>query len=790
MQPILRLLLAICIGAVLAACSQYRDITGADSDYTRLNTARFILSDDHSPPAVGRSGWSFRKLPDNWNATLPDQGGVAWYRLNFESGKADGLLWAVFLPSVNMTADVYVNSVLIGSGGRFDEPLARNWFRPLIFNFPSSLLHAGRNRIDIRLAAYPNDGGGLSTVMVGHAKALQPLYEQLWRVKIMASVVMFIIAIAIALFIVIFVLFRPMERYYLWLAGSAFFCALFSLNFFLKNIPFDRHLWESMTQISLGMIVYCLMMFANRLLQLNHRRLETISTLFFPLLGFLLMLVPEMWLVSVYEWWQAGSIVLVVVMLIVVSHSWKRQQSVDAAAVALGFLCLFLSGLHDWLIAKLHMDYMHLYLQFAPFAVVMVISVLWLSKLVVALNGFEHINRNLTRLVEEKSAFLQQALLDVEQASAEKTRFFAAASHDLRQPLHAMSLFLSGMEGHFRDEKGAMLAAKVRQGIDLLRSMFDQMLDISKFETGTMDVNTTLFPLAPLFERMQNEYASLFREKGLKLRVFTTDVCLVTDAMLLERILRNLVENALRYTERGGVLIGCRRRNDTVLIEVWDSGSGIPESELSTIFDEFHRLNHGVEVAGSGAGLGLSIVRRIARLLFLKLSVRSRPGRGTVFSVAVPAGEAPLMAPPPSPQPEGRNLPAIALEGARIWVVDDEQIALEGMEVLLESWGCLCRCFGSLQQVTAFMDSHAERPDMMVSDYSLQDGCNGPALIRKVRQLAGEQIAAILVTGSDSVDTYDSGIPVLRKPVDPHQLYDTIESMLDKATQRRAPTSG
>jgi len=306
--------------------------------------------------------------------------------------------------------------------------------------------------------------------------------------------------------------------------------------------------------------------------------------------------------------------------------------------------------------------------------------------------------------------------------------------------------------------------------------MFDQILDISRFETGAIDVKSSAFPVAPMLERIQHEYASRFSEKGLKLRLFHTDAWLVTNPALLERVLRNYVENALHYTSCGGVLMGCRRRSDVLLIEVWDTGYGIPEADLHMIFDEFHRLNHPGNEAGIGAGLGLSIVKRISRILYLNISVRSRPGRGSVFSVAVPIGEPSMQEVAPYCKPDGGLKES--LDGMHVWVVDDDPIALEGMEVLLESWGGICRSFGSPQQVTAFMHRHTACPDLIVSDYSLQDGITGGELIRSIRQQYGKPIAALLVTGSASVDGCFSDILLLRKPVDPSQLCEKILELI------------
>ena len=741
------------------------------SAYITLQQGHYTQSESALPPAADMPGWQQRQLPDNWTISQPDQGGKGWYLLTFQSQAVADPLWAVYLPNVNMTGDVYVNGMLIGSGGSMDQPLARNWFRPLLFEFPSELLHAGVNSIHIRVAAYPNEGGGVGRVFIGPAQALQPLYEHLWSIKIAPAMVMFVMMLVFAIMLAALAILRASDRKFLWLAGAAFCSALLCLNFFLRDIPISRHIWEAMSQLSVGMFVYCLMMFVNRFLELDFPRLEKACTAYFPILGTALIVVPELYQVEVYQLWQVGTLILATLMFALSTRQWHRTRHRDALVLATGLGLAALLGAHDLSVAELNLEYEQLYLfQFAPVAFLLLAAGLWITRLVSALNNFENLNRDLSRIIDDKSAALEEALNETRQASKAKTRFFAAASHDLRQPLNSIALLMSGLEEQLQDNRNIYLAGKIRQGIDHLRAMFEQLLDVSRLEAGAVEVAVTLFPIAPLLESIRLEYAPQFAAKGIALRSRSLDVSVFSDPALLERIVRNYLENALHYTDAGGILIGCRRRGENIRIEVWDTGRGISEVDQHAVFDEFKQL--GAVVPGQGTGLGLAIVKQIAHQLQLGISVRSRLGYGSVFAVDVPVAS---VAAAVSHSADLHHSTGTELEDRRIWVVDDDTLALEGIEVVLESWGCLCRTFSNHAQLRSFMQQNCERPDMILSDFNLGEAApTGADVIATVRAEAEPDTAAIIMTGEASIDMRLPGVPVLRKPIDPQTLIEAM----------------
>ena len=362
---------------------------------------------------------------------------------------------------------------------------------------------------------------------------------------------------------------------------------------------------------------------------------------------------------------------------------------------------------------------------------------------------------------------LQAARRRAEQAVEERTRFVAAASHDLRQPLHALSLFVGRLQEQTRDAgRFEDLARDIRLCTDSLVELFDSLMDISKLDAGALSPALENVPVRPLLERIAADHAPLAEQRGLGLHVAGPDLTAHSDPGLLERLLRNLVANAVRYTAHGGVLLACRRRGGSLRIEVWDTGPGIPEAEHAAIFREFYQGRHDHRRQGQGLGLGLSIVQRLAALLESPVDLCSRPGRGTVFRVRVPEGQAP-------PEAAGAAAPAPGdLAGLRVLAVDDEAAVLAALRATLEGWGCLVETAADGEQARS--RARATCPDVLLCDYRLAEGERGPEVIRRLRETCGPALPAALVTGDTSDPVRDeaeaAGCPLLVKPLRPAKL--------------------
>lgn len=360
-----------------------------------------------------------------------------------------------------------------------------------------------------------------------------------------------------------------------------------------------------------------------------------------------------------------------------------------------------------------------------------------------------------------------------EAASLAKTRFLAAASHDLRQPVHALSLFVGALRGHALADESARLMDLIEDSVNAMDGLFSALLDISRLDAGIVAPDWNVFPVQDLLDRLIRDYGAEAAEKGLSLRVRPCKAIIRSDPLLLERILRNLLSNAIRYTDSGGVLVGCRR-GQALRVQVWDTGRGIPAAQAERVFEEFFQLHNPERDRTQGLGLGLAIVRRLAVLLGHTLALQSRPGRGSVFSVTVPLAEAGLAAHP-------AHHPVVARHGL-IFVVDDEATIQEGMRSLLTGWGHRVLTAGSGDEIIAHAGAWPDRPDVIICDYRLRGAETGVQVIERLRGEYNADIPALLITGDTAPDrlteAVSSGLLLLHKPVANSRLRAAISNLL------------
>jgi signal transduction histidine kinase/CheY-like chemotaxis protein len=366
---------------------------------------------------------------------------------------------------------------------------------------------------------------------------------------------------------------------------------------------------------------------------------------------------------------------------------------------------------------------------------------------------------------------------ELELANLAKSRFLAAASHDLRQPLHALGLFVAQLRSRLAEPDRDHIVERIDAAITAMNELFNALLDISKLDSGVLVPDLTELPIIHLLKRIESTFAAATQEKGVRLRVVPSSAWIRSDPILLERILLNLVSNAVRYTARGGVLVGCRRQAGNIRIDVCDSGIGIPADQQRSIFVEFYRLA-GAERHGSrGLGLGLAIVDRLGRLLGHPIEINSQPGRGSRFSVLVP-----LAVPQAEPAVPAEDLAAYdRLKDRLIVVIDDDELTLHGMDRLLQGWGCQVVTAGSDEVVPGLL-ADGRRPDLIISDYQLADARTGLEAIEQLRRALGGQIPALLISGDISQERLRaanaSGDHLLHKPVAPASLRATLNHLL------------
>ncbi|MBR3192930.1 PAS domain-containing hybrid sensor histidine kinase/response regulator, partial [Bosea sp. (in: a-proteobacteria)] len=395
---------------------------------------------------------------------------------------------------------------------------------------------------------------------------------------------------------------------------------------------------------------------------------------------------------------------------------------------------------------------------------------------VAAEEELERTNETLEKRVAERTeeirhvnTELQRAKAEADEANASKTRFLAAASHDILQPLNAARLYASALVERDRASAQPDLAENIDASLDAVEEILTALLEISRLDGGALKPEIGAFRLDELMRQLQREFEPSAQEKGLRLVFVTTAVTVRSDRRLLRRLLQNLVSNAIKYTPSGKVLVGCRRRDGQVAIEVLDTGLGIPASKQKTVFREFQRLDQGAKVA-RGLGLGLSIVERIARTLDHKLVLASTPGRGTRFSILVPRA-APL--PAMATTAAARGTPSSSqLAGLKLLAIDNEPTILDGMRLLLGGWGCKVETAADLDEASAIIAAGGT-PDVLIADYHLDHGENGIALISALRQQVGG-LPAILLTADRSPEVREEAaaldIHVLNKPLKPGAL--------------------
>jgi signal transduction histidine kinase/CheY-like chemotaxis protein len=379
------------------------------------------------------------------------------------------------------------------------------------------------------------------------------------------------------------------------------------------------------------------------------------------------------------------------------------------------------------------------------------------------------------RLFEES----QDKTRQLELANAYKSRFLAAASHDLRQPLHALNLFVAQLHAECDPAERNRLVGRIDAAVGAMNELFNALLDMSKLEAGMLETELTEFPVERLLKHMETTFAGAAQENGLRLSVVPSAAWVRSDFILLERILLNLASNAVRYTTRGGIVIGCRRRGARLRLEVWDSGPGIPEDHHRNIFREFYQLAGAGRDRRGGLGLGLAIVDGLGRLLDHPVELKSRPGRGSCFSVSVPRAAAQRE---PSEAPAERARPTDPLSGKLVVVIDDDALVLDGMRGILRSWGCGVVTEPSAAEALARLTELGSRPDVIISDYRLANGKTGIEAIERLRGALGAAIPAFLISGDTAPerlrDAGASGYHLLHKPVPPMALRAMLNGLL------------
>ncbi|ULK98521.1 hybrid sensor histidine kinase/response regulator [Bradyrhizobium sp. I71] len=395
-----------------------------------------------------------------------------------------------------------------------------------------------------------------------------------------------------------------------------------------------------------------------------------------------------------------------------------------------------------------------------------------------------HLTHQLFQQIAERCAAekaLSFAKAEAEKANLSKTRFLAAASHDLHQPLNVARLFLGTLteqaEEHTKD-----VVDGIRAALDTVDELLRALLDISRLDAGVWPVEISSFRITPLLDRLRQDYQPQAEALGLHLRVAPSSAVIMSDHILLERVLRNFVSNALRYTARGSILIGCRRRGGKIAIQVLDTGIGIAEDHFELIFEEFKQIDISAHEQEPGLGLGLAITQRIARLIDAKIEVASTLGRGSVFSVLVETTDAPVAV-----RKKKYPIKPIELAGRCIVVIDNDTQVRNALVSLLRSWKCIAIAAPSAAEAIAQLGAAGEIPQIVIADYHLDGNNLGTDAVTALRAAFGDGLQALIIS-SDSRDELPRELKrlsfdFLAKPTMPMKLRASLASLAAKQAQ-------
>ncbi|PNG08635.1 hybrid sensor histidine kinase/response regulator [Stutzerimonas stutzeri] len=393
------------------------------------------------------------------------------------------------------------------------------------------------------------------------------------------------------------------------------------------------------------------------------------------------------------------------------------------------------------------------------------------------------LNEQLLCEIDERAhaeARLREAKREAELANLSKTKFLAAVSHDLLQPLNAARLFTSALlEQPAAPSSG--LIRNISNSLEDVENLLGTLVDISKLDAGVIKPDIAPFAVSELLENLAVEFRQIAGSEQLRLDFIPCSALVRSDIQLLARILRNLLTNAIRYTPSGRVMLGCRRRRQSLSIEVWDTGVGIPEDKLEEIFHEFKRGEGVRPQQDRGLGLGLAIVEKIARILGHRIQVSSVPGRGSKFAIEVPLAK---RAPKATPEVASTDLLLERLKGARVWVLDNDTAICAGMRTLLEGWGCQVVTALSEQDLAGQVDNFHADADLIIADYHLDNGCNGVDVVETVNARRASPLPALMITANYSNElkqqVRELGHMLMHKPVRPMKLKTAMCHMMEQ----------
>jgi signal transduction histidine kinase/ActR/RegA family two-component response regulator len=744
-------LLCLCLGAATAGAAQPEPI--------RLQEARF-----QAMLAEGPTPWATVALPDTWPARGLPRHGRGHYRLHFELDAAPTGVWALRIDRLSTAYRLSVNGVLVQQPGADLESQVLTKPAPVLAEFPAQLLHPGRNQIDIewRLGVR----AGMSEVQVGPSASLRPEFEQAHLYDQTLPQLLNAAGAALALFMLTIWSQLRRERAIglfglLWLLVS-----VRNFSYLVNATPWPAIVSNWMFFVAQVASAVLLGAFAVALSPHPWRRFQRVLwglATVLPALG--LLGVANGSLALLRQWAYPVLMLTAVFALFVLLQAVRRARRRSLMALLLGLSAVAGAGLHDYLFHQGLLPVTQMF--WLPYAVPlgsMWYALVLLQRMVEALRNTEELASRLEIRVAERT----QALDDANQAQG---RFLAAASHDLRQPVVAIGLLLGLARERAQGLDLRGLLDRAQEATRALEDLVRGLLDLSRLDDGPTARPGQALPLQALFQAIAAHEQPAALAKGLRLRFRQTGLVVRSDPLLLEQILRNLVGNAIRYTDRGGVLVAARAGAAGVRLQVWDTGRGIAPADQRRVFEAFVQLDNPGRDRRKGQGLGLAIVRRSADLLAHPLSLRSVPGRGSCFTLLLP----PATLGPAAAEPA--DSAARPLLGRTVWLLDDDPAVREALAERLSAWGARVQRHASLAELDITLAAGLPAPDWLLTDHRLPEG-DGTMAIDRVRARWGP-VPALLITGDTAPAVMAQlsalALDVLHKPFRPEALLARLQ---------------
>lgn len=727
-------------------------------------------------------------LPDSWkHRGLPAQG-MGRYELSFELPAATPLaqdaIWAVRFDALCRQHRIELNQVLLATT-RPHENLPGK-VTPALIDIPQGTLKPGVNRLSVEVScAYQ---GGLSLPALAPKAELLPDYQRQLVYRIAIPLATNMAGLGFALFLCMLWWLRGEDDSMGLLSAITFVICLSNSAYYVA----DDLQWHPMFTGWLHYMAYvvaCTMfgLFILAFTQSPHPVYKRVlqGALALMTIAGLVSLPFDPQLSTVLTWAQGPMMLLALPCVPILLRSAKRQSSLSLVGFVACSAPMVLTSWHDYYYIFLLGD--PTAIHWAPVGYPLALPGLYLvlaQRFALVMRKIEQSNQTLERRVAERTA-------DLAAANAAKSDFLAAASHDLRQPMVAIGLITGMLKERVQDPELHCMTSRLSEAVESMEDLLKRLLDLSRLESGAVEFNPQTVKLQTLFNAIVTHEHEPALAKGIALTMRATTLAVHTDPALLEQILRNLVGNAVRYTERGRVLVAARQRGDRCVIQVWDTGIGIAAKDHKRIFDDFVQLGNPARNTHGGLGLGLALVQRAAKLLGSEVQVQSVPGRGSCFCITLPLlkeREPRLSWPPrqaaamPStalptlpPAATQRLLQAHPLAGLKIMLLEDDRAVRMALDRRLAAWGAQVMALSSL----ADLDNELQRvhqPHLLVTDFSLGDGTGLQAMHKA--QSAWPGLRAIVITGDTSAHHLqtlaDCGAPVLHKPFKVEQLLEVL----------------